>query len=114
MKVKNALLAGRITLAKSVVSSLLIYQMQTTLLLSPVLMEMDTLVRKCIWGSFSCQRKAHLVSWDKICISKKEGGLGVKRSAEMNKAMLARLGWRMMNADQALWSRTLLTKYRGG
>lgn len=50
-KAKCLSLAGRITLASSIITSLPIYQMQTSLLAALVFKEIDKSVRKCVWGS---------------------------------------------------------------
>src|SRR4051812_5640228 len=88
--------------------------MQMALIQNSGLKEMDKQTRKCIWGGFSGQRKLHLVSWEKFYKSKEEGGIGVRQATEMNKALLARLGWRRINEQESLWSRLLLAKYERG
>ncbi|KAL6966695.1 hypothetical protein U1Q18_032485 [Sarracenia purpurea var. burkii] len=37
-------------------------------------------------------RKLHPIAWDNVCKSKSDGGLGVKKTQEMNLALLAKLG----------------------
>lgn len=61
-KLKMLSLAGRITSAKSVVTSVLVFQMQTAQLPCSVLKETDRMVRQCIWGNMNGQRNMHLVS----------------------------------------------------
>lgn len=48
-KTKYLSLMGRITLAKSIICGLPIYQTQSALLPSSVTKELDRLVRRCIW-----------------------------------------------------------------
>lgn len=66
-KTKCLSLVGRITLAKLVISSLPVFQMQMVILLSSVTKEMDKQVRRCIWGRKEGHNKAHLVNWE-ICV----------------------------------------------
>lgn len=54
--------AGRITLAKSDLTSLPMFQMQTSLTPASVTKEMGKQGKNFIWGSKEVQRKAHLVS----------------------------------------------------
>lgn len=91
--------------------------MQIALLPALITREMDKTIRRCVWGSNEGQWKIHLVNWETLCKSKEDGGIGLRRSEDMNNAILARLGWRLLNNMDALWGRTLLGKYgrrRGG
>ncbi|KAK1281445.1 hypothetical protein QJS04_geneDACA014233 [Acorus gramineus] len=56
-------------------------------------------------------RKPHLVKWDIICRSKKEGGMGVLDFRNMNKALLGKWLWRLLVDPEALWSRVIREKY---
>lgn len=67
-----------------------------------------------LWGSTMEKRKQHLVSWKRVCIPKKEGGLGIRMAADMNKALIAKVGWRLLNDQVSLWSRVIRSKYKVG
>lgn len=43
------------------------------------------------------------VCWDQICRPNSEGGLGLKRASEWNKACLARLIWLLFQGLESLW-----------
>lgn len=60
------------------------------------------------------KRKQHLVSWKRVCLPKKEGGLGIRMAADMNKALIAKVGWRLLNDRVSLWSRVIRSKYKVG
>nr|AID60103.1 hypothetical protein [Brassica napus] len=107
-------LAGRITLTKSVLSSVPVHTMSTIALPSSTLNQLDKIARAFIWGSIDGTRKQHLVSWEKICKPKREGGLGIRLAKEMNVALLAKLGWRMLNTEDGLWVNILCKKFRVG
>lgn len=36
------------------------------------------------------------------------------RASEINQALMANMGWRMLNVKESLWSMTLLNKYGSG
>ncbi|KAL0439753.1 UNVERIFIED_CONTAM: hypothetical protein Slati_2458300 [Sesamum latifolium] len=56
-------------------------------------------------------RKVHWISWDKLCVPKDEGGLGLKRLGAFNLAMLAKQLWRIISNSNALLSQMLKQKY---
>lgn len=43
------------------------------------------------------------VSWALVCRPKSEGGIGLKRAANWNKACLARLIWLLFSGSESLW-----------
>ncbi|RVX07973.1 putative ribonuclease H protein [Vitis vinifera] len=57
------------------------------------------------WGN--SERKPHLVRWELVCLSKKNGGLGVKCLSILNKALLAKWDWRFANEREALWNQVI-------
>ena len=71
----------------------------------------DAISRAFWWGHDQSERKLHLVSWDKICRPRKEGGLGLKKFGLMNQAMLAKQFWRIGQNPQSLISKTFKAKY---
>jgi len=102
-------LAGRVTLTKSVLSSIPVHTMSTISMPVGILEKLDSLARSFVWGSGQ-----HLVSWDKICKPKAAGGLGIRVSRDMNKALLAKVGWRLLHDTESLWAKVLRSKYSVG
>ncbi|KAG7615876.1 Ribonuclease H domain [Arabidopsis thaliana x Arabidopsis arenosa] len=107
-------LAGRLTLTKSVLASIPIHTMCVITMPKALLDDLDKVARSFLWGSTSEKRKQHLISWKRVCTPKQEGGLGIKRAQDMNKALLAKLGWRLLTDHQSLWARILRRKYKVG
>lgn len=99
-------LAGRVTLTKAVLSSIPVHSMSTIHLPVSTLDKLDSLSRSFVWGSGQ-----HLVSWDKICRPKTAGGLGIRVSRDMNKALIAKVGWCLLHDKESLWARILRSKY---
>ncbi|CAL1381562.1 unnamed protein product [Linum trigynum] len=110
-KVKSLSLAGRITLAQSVLSSLPAYTRQTLLLPASVREYIDKKIRGFIWGSSDQGRKIHLVDWDTLCQPKEEGGLGLRSATRMNEAFMMKIAWRLMTEADSLWARVVRSKY---
>ncbi|GKU89286.1 hypothetical protein SLEP1_g3443 [Rubroshorea leprosula] len=50
-------------------------------------------------------RKIAWVSWEKVCNSRKNGGLGVKDLDRFNMALLGKWRWRLVVEKEALWNR---------
>ncbi|KAG7559744.1 Ribonuclease H-like superfamily [Arabidopsis thaliana x Arabidopsis arenosa] len=88
--------------------------MSTIKLPASTLCKLDKAARDFIWGSSGEGRKLHLVSWKNVCLPKKDGGLGIRTACEMNKALLAKLGWRLLHEKTSLWVRVVSCKYKVG
>lgn len=113
-RARHLTLAGRLILAKSVLSSIPYFAMQTMLFPGGVCDEIDKRIRGFVWGDSAAQRKCHLVNWETVTRSKEEGGLGVRSTREMNKAFLAKLVWRVLTNRNSLWAQVLVGKYMHG
>ncbi|RVW54896.1 hypothetical protein CK203_071540 [Vitis vinifera] len=55
--------------------------------------------------------RPHLVSWKVICAAKKDGGLGIRSLAILNKALLGKWLWRFANENESLWKQIISRKY---
>lgn len=53
----------------------------------------------------------HWIGWEKMKLSKEEGGLGFRDLHSFNMAMLARQGWRLLQAPDSFCARVLRAKY---
>ncbi|KAM5551745.1 hypothetical protein ABKV19_026542, partial [Rosa sericea] len=106
-KSKMLNLAGRITLIKAVTNSIPVYTMQTVRLPVSICDALDKCNREFLWGDCNGKKKIHLANWDLVCRPKEFGGLGIKKASLMNQAMLAKIGWRMVQEDQGLWCHVL-------
>jgi hypothetical protein len=104
-------LAGRITLAKSVISTIPYYHMQYAKIPKTICDEIDKIQRGFIWGDSDQGRKAHLISWDVCCLPKVDGGLGFRQTHKMNEAFLMKILWNLIKNPEDLWCRVLRSKY---
>lgn len=74
--------------------------------------ELNSILRKLWWG-FQQENKHNLMflAGDNICKPKALGGVGIKSMEFMNKAFLARLGWKLASDQPSLWVDVLQSKY---
>ena len=84
---------GRITLIRSMLSSLPIYLMSILHLPRMVRMRLEQIKRDFLWGGGALEKKPHLVRWSTVCLDKRKGGLGVKRLAMFDKALICKWSW---------------------
>ncbi|XP_061347977.1 uncharacterized protein LOC133293425 [Gastrolobium bilobum] len=89
-------LAGRATLIQSVFAATPFYTMQTCLL--P--------------GSSREKRRIHPVAWEKVCKSKRNGGIGLRKIRETNQAFMMKIGHGLLTYKDRLWAKVLRNKYK--
>ncbi|KAF7843157.1 ribonuclease H [Senna tora] len=104
-------LAGRATLTKSVLSTIPYYFMQHSSIPKGVTNEIEKLNRNFLWGSTNEKRKQHQVSWPKVCLPRKIGGLGIRSLEAMNKAFHHKLLWQLL-CNNNLWVTVVSHKYK--
>lgn len=51
------------------------------------------------------------ISWEKLTLSKDNGGLGIRDIQAFNEAFLAKISVRLLDKPNGLLGRTLLSKY---
>lgn len=108
---KNLSLAGRHVLAQAVLATIPYYTMQTTTMPKAVCEAIDKKIRNFLWGNKDGASRIHLINWDITTRSKKYGGIGLRKTKEMNNAFLTKLSWRMKTEGNNLWVNVLKHKY---
>lgn len=103
--------AARLTLIKSVLSSLPVYYMSLYLMPITVAKQIDRMLRQFFWSDSVGKKKMHNVNWEGICCSKEAGGLGIKDTRLMNLALLHKWHWRFAIAKNDLWRNVIAEKY---
>jgi hypothetical protein len=72
-------------------------------------------IKTFLWqGGKANHKNFHLVSWNQITNSKKQGGLGIREPEFMNLAMGAKTLWRLVTGERAWWKYALWRKYFTG
>ncbi|KAJ1689169.1 hypothetical protein LUZ63_013324 [Rhynchospora breviuscula] len=106
---KNCFLsrAGRVTLASSVLTALPSYFMSVFLLPRWLIDAIDKARKRFIWGTnHEGKQRVHLVAWDKLCLPREVGGLGLRNIMLQNQAFLLRWLWFLYNNHTSLWFKT--------
>ncbi|XP_021985819.1 uncharacterized protein LOC110882016 [Helianthus annuus] len=103
---RNKLLsfAGRLQLIVSVLSSMHIYWSSVFLLPIRVTHELEAKMRNFLWAQDSTFQKGKAkVSWKVVCLPKYEGGLGIRRLGDVNKALMTNHIWSIVTKRKSLW-----------
>ncbi|EOY00968.1 Uncharacterized protein TCM_010873 [Theobroma cacao] len=109
-KTKMLSFGGRITLLKSILTSMPVFYMSLFQVPHKVKNELKKLQRKFLWGGDDQKRKIHLVKWDKVCNYKDCGGIGITNIEIKNRAMLNKWIWRYGMETDSLWRTVIVDK----
>ncbi|XP_026450762.1 uncharacterized protein LOC113350872 [Papaver somniferum] len=101
---------ARLVLIKSVISSYLIHFMVVYKWPCMVIKQVERVIRNFLWSGDAEKRKYFTVLYDDLCLSKREGGLGIKKLNDVNRAMLMKL-WISIRDSNKIWARFLRAKY---
>ncbi|XP_020258603.1 uncharacterized protein LOC109835013 [Asparagus officinalis] len=72
---------------------------------------MNELCRNFLWGNSDLKFKPPLVSWDKVCTGKKNGGLGIFSASLWNTAAALRTIWYIHTNKESLWIKWIHGNY---
>lgn len=103
--------AERTVLIQSVLALIPVYYMATTSIPITILNKLTQIIRDFWWGHDRDRRKMHFLRWDWFNLPKEKGGLGLQSLSELNQALVAKLAWRFLHDQDALWVRILQAKY---
>ncbi|KAK4263121.1 hypothetical protein QN277_028589 [Acacia crassicarpa] len=104
-------MAGRIMLAKSIVSSIPLYPMHVAMLPTSVCYEIERLQRNFIWGHNEATKCFHPIGWEQITRPKQYGGLGFRRLCSLNQACGVKMAWKLIEGSKGLWADILSHRY---
>ena len=66
--------------------------------------------RGIFFGQEWRKKKLNLINWEDVFKPKEKGGLGVRRIRDLNKALLAKIGW-SLGENNTDWSKIMKAKY---
>ena len=105
--------ASRATLIKAVAQSIPTYTLSAFNVPANNCNKLDVATRWFWWKPKDRGSKyIAWTSWDKLCCPKKFGGLGFKKTKEMNLALIAKFAWFVASDRQSLCMDVLRSKYK--
>jgi hypothetical protein len=108
---KNLSMGGRLVLLRSVLSAIPVSYLSFFKAPSGIVSKLESLFKQFLWGGSEDSKKVNWVKWDKVCLDKEHGGLGIKNVKTFNVALLGKWVWRMRVEKETLWYKTLKNKY---
>jgi hypothetical protein len=103
--------AGKEILIKAIAQAIPTFAMGCFDLTKNICDQISTLICRYWWNQQEGKHKIHWLSWDKMVLSKSQGGLGFRDIHGFNMAMLAKQGWRLLTNPDSLCARILKAKY---
>lgn len=104
--------AGRSTLIRSAAQSIPVYYMSVFLIPESTIDELEKILNTFWWSNKKDgARSINWMSWDKMCVPKKFGGLAYRDFSAFNLSMLCKQGWRLLTNPDTLVSRIFKAKY---
>nr|GEX15696.1 ribonuclease H-like domain-containing protein [Tanacetum cinerariifolium] len=104
-KLKLLSIGGRLSLLKSVLTSIPLYHMSIFKVPIGVLNHLESIRRNFFYGVDGSDRKLAWIGWNMVLTSKKNGGLCVSSFFAHNRALLFKWVWRFLTDGSSLWTR---------
>jgi hypothetical protein len=110
-KLKFLSQAGKEILIKAVIQAIPSYCMSVFLLPKTLCEEINKLMQKFWWSHFNKDSNVHWMSWKRMGVAKKMGGMGFRDLHAFNMALLAKQCWRLWKTPDSLIAKIMKAKY---
>lgn len=104
-------LGGRITLLKSILTSLNIFTLSFYNIPDKVVKEVTKIQSNFLWVGVGYKRKIHWVRWSIVTLPYIKGDLSIKDIVDFNLALLNKWRWKIVQGYKSLWSDVLKARY---
>ena len=102
---KHLSYVARLKLITSVLMEITAYWCQLFILPWVIIRKANTICRAYLWhGDINDSSKGN-IAWNKICQSKKSGGLGIRNLDAWNTVTMGKLSWHVSSMHESLWVR---------
>ncbi|XP_074282974.1 uncharacterized protein LOC141607515 [Silene latifolia] len=95
--------AGRLVLVNSVLTAIYSYWINIFIIPKGVLNRINSICRNYLWDENVDYIRVPMVSWERVCAPKSEGGLGIRDSYSWNVAAIGKLVWWVYYSPDRLW-----------
>lgn len=72
--------------------------------------KLERIQRSFLWTGVEERKRLALVNWDTVYHPKSQGGLGIRKITNLNKALITKVGWNLM-LGEAEWCTIMKAKY---
>jgi hypothetical protein len=106
--------AGRLQYITFVLSSIPVYYMSTVLFSKTFIHKINSIIRNFWWAGVQAENPTNPIafrSWDDICKTKNQGGLGIRDMELINKSLLINTAWNVITDKNPFLSNILKAKY---
>ncbi|XP_058724167.1 uncharacterized mitochondrial protein AtMg00310-like [Vicia villosa] len=103
--------AGKEVMIKSVLQSIPAYIMSIYLIPDGVVNDIEKMLNSFWWGGGRSNKGIRWLTWERMTMLKKEGGLGFRDFKAFNMAMVAKQGWNFLSKPNSLVSRIFKARY---
>eukprot|EP00253_Pinus_taeda_P012127 PITA_12127 len=104
-------MASRMILIKAVLQSMPLYLFSILAAPKWILKAIKKLQRNFLWGCSGPNKKWALVKWEKACLPKIGGGIGLRDPEHSNKIMGAKIWWKWLTYPDTQWAQIWTAKY---
>lgn len=106
--------AGKVVLLKTAAQTIPNFWMSLFLIPKKIVDKIEKMMNAFWWNNGGGNRGKKWLAWDRICAVKEDVGLGFRKLAEFNRAILANQAWRLLNGVNPLVTRLMQVKYYPG
>ncbi|XP_077228445.1 uncharacterized protein LOC143861405 [Tasmannia lanceolata] len=103
--------AGRVELVNSVLNSFQLYWSSAFHIPAETLNYVEKILRDFIWSGCRLQRRYHPIAWRSLCLPKIEGGIGIRRLADVNRTFQMKHVWNLLQNRDTPWNHWFHGKY---
>jgi len=103
--------AGRTVLIQFHLEALPAHTMQCFELPKAMMNQLDNINREFFWKKSNTYKGMKMIAWDRVCMPKVKGGLGLRKAEAINKAFQCELAWKVISKEESIWVRVMRTKY---